>query len=109
MKQGTLVSLTNKRILEMIQEIPRAHPYQKHTAISTTKVPSDVKGVLSLWLFVVQHGRDHNIFAHPFFRTSDGSSLATTANAVWEALGRGDFTVNERPHDLPQTISSSEN
>ena len=63
----------------------------------------------SLWLFVIRQGQDHTTFAHPFFRTSDGVNLATTANAVWEALARGDFTVNEQPHDILQTISSSEN
>jgi superfamily II DNA or RNA helicase len=108
-KQGTLVSLTNKRITEMLQEIPRAHPYQQYAAISTTKVPSDVRGIWSLWLFVVRQDQDHTIFAHSFFRTSDGSNLATTANAVWEALARGDFTVKEQPHVILQTISSSEN
>lgn len=108
-KQGTLISLTNKRVLSMLQEIPRAHPYQQYVAISTTKIPSDVKGLWSLWLFVIEHGEQHTIFAHPFFRINDSSNLATTANVVWEAIARGDFTVNEQPHDFTRTIASSEN
>jgi SNF2 family DNA or RNA helicase len=108
-KQGMLVSLTNKRIIQMLHEIPRANPCQRCASIITTKIPSDVKGIFSLWLFVIQNDHEHHVFAHPFFQTSDGSNLVTTANAVWEILARSDFSVNEQPHHLSQTISLSEN
>jgi len=106
--QGTIISLTNKRIAEMLQEIPRAHPVQQKNTICTDRIPLDVKGIWSLWLFIVQDEHMQKIFVHPIFQTKDGSNLAMTAATVWEAIARGDFTICQQPLDLQQTIPAVE-
>jgi SNF2 family DNA or RNA helicase len=105
---GAIISLTNKRIIGMLHEIPRAHPDQQQLSISTCKIPSDVRGIWSLWLFIVQEEQDQKIFAHSFFQTSDGTNLAMTAGTVWEAVARGDFTPHRQPLDIQQILSSVE-
>ena len=107
-EQGTIISLTNKRIAEMLKEIPRAHPFQQKNSICTDRIPSDVRGIWSLWFFIVQEEQVQKIFAHPIFQTKDGSNLAMTAGIVWEAIARGNFTINQQHLDLQQIISSVE-
>ncbi len=80
------LTLENPKIRGLVMRLPRFAPGQPVPLIKLQELPSEVRGVWSLWRISI-HGEDWNRHCiMPLFLHDDGRSLLPTARHVWEQL-----------------------
>lgn len=80
------VTLENSRIRRLVEQIPWFVAGQPVSVVSISDLPSDVKGLWSLWRIRAHaQGSDHQSIM-PLFLHDDGRTLAPTARRIWDAL-----------------------
>ncbi len=89
-----IINLSNRRIAQIFREIPYNHPEQPIAYTVITDLPRDIRGTWSLWRFEVYGENADAVYYFPYFMTSEGKVLITTAKTIWESLARGNFSFN---------------
>jgi superfamily II DNA or RNA helicase len=81
-----LLSLEDVRVRGLASSLPRAAQGQPVSVLRLPDLPSEVRGIWSLWRVALCADDERQVRVLPVFRHDDGRTLAPTARHLWDRL-----------------------
>lgn len=91
----THISLENPRVRALIEGLPRAIAGENIPTFIVSGIPSEIRGIWSLWQVALRTSSRQQVRILPLFCHDDGRTLLPTARLIWDKLLQANAPVQQ--------------